>query len=217
MKKIIALVFSTVMIFAYHSVFADNSNTVVAEVLGVPITEQQLAPPKELMNSLQKQYKGQELQNKIEEYKVEKLRSSINMPLIQKFIKDNHIVAPDADVENLDAALSKRERQRNKALPYANHPQIREVSKMMVLQWYIDKKMYEKYGGVVIWQQLNPEEPIGAFKTYFEEQNKKGAFKINNPIYQAGYWKPYVSEQTFIIPKERVDFTTPWWEKKDKK
>ena len=89
----------------------------------------------------------------------------------------------------------------------------RQIGLKWVKRWKVNKALYAKYGGRVIFQQAGAE-PIDAYRDFLKEQESKGAFQILNKQYEAGLWR-YFTDDTMhrFYPKdEGAKFiNTPWW------
>ena len=89
----------------------------------------------------------------------------------------------------------------------------RELAQQFVLSWKINKALYEKYGGRVIFQQAGPE-PLDAYRDFLKDQEKQGAFQIPDKKRAARFWNYFTNEtmHTFYS-KEDGDklISTPWW------
>jgi hypothetical protein len=86
----------------------------------------------------------------------------------------------------------------------------REAARGMVQAWKVNRSLYRRYGGVVIYQQLDPLEPIGAYRALLEEMRKRKVFEIYDRDLADGFWAR-LADRSFEIPPDRVDFETPWW------
>ncbi len=89
----------------------------------------------------------------------------------------------------------------------------RELARQFVKIWKINKALYAKYGGRVIFQQVGAE-PIDAFRDFLKEQEKKGAFQIIDKTYEASFWRYYTNDaiHSFYKKAEGARFiNTPWW------
>jgi len=78
--------------------------------------------------------------------------------------------------------------------------------------WLLNKALYERYGGVVIFQQSNPMEAIGAMRVFLEEHEASGTFRILDAEHKELFWSYYTREHPMQVPKERIDFSRAWWE-----
>jgi len=88
---------------------------------------------------------------------------------------------------------------------------INSVSRDLVRTWKIDKFIYEKYGGEVVFQQSNPQEPIGAYRAFLKEKEGLGSFRIIDERLRIAFWALYSADNSIVIPKDKVDFSRPWW------
>jgi hypothetical protein len=82
----------------------------------------------------------------------------------------------------------------------------------IVRNYKLSKALYETYGGIVIFQQLNPLEPVGAYKQYLQEQAAKQNFTIIDHDLKRQFWAYYNQEYTHTIAPNKVDYSQPWWE-----
>lgn len=89
----------------------------------------------------------------------------------------------------------------------------RQIGKQFVKRWKINKALYAKYGGRVIFQQAGME-PLDAYRDFLKEQEKKGAFQILNKQYEADFWR-YFTDDTMhrFVPQDKAAafIETPWW------
>lgn len=88
------------------------------------------------------------------------------------------------------------------------------LAKDAIKRFKISKRLYQEYGGTVIFQQTNPYEPISAYRQFLEEQENQNQLKIYNDEYRTTFWQYYLTEHPFKVKKNKVDFSMPWWEKK---
>ena len=89
----------------------------------------------------------------------------------------------------------------------------RQMAQEIVKPWKVNKSLYEKYGGRVIFQQFGVE-PLDAYRDFLKEQEKNRAFRILDKKYEAGFWRYFTNDAMhFFYPKdEGAKFLkTPWW------
>jgi hypothetical protein len=89
----------------------------------------------------------------------------------------------------------------------------RQVAQGFVKSWKINKALYEKYGGRVIFQQAGAE-PLDAYRDFLQEQEKNGAFKIMDKTDESEFWKYFTNDamHKFYSKDEGAKFiNTPWW------
>jgi hypothetical protein len=82
-----------------------------------------------------------------------------------------------------------------------------------VRSWKINKALFEKYGGRVIFQQAGVE-PLDAYRDFLKEQEKLGNFQIIDKQYEADFWKYFTNDamHTFYPKDKGAKFiNTPWW------
>ncbi len=102
-----------------------------------------------------------------------------------------------------------------------DHEWSSQISRSMyagfVRSWKLSKALYEKYGGIVIFQQSNPLEPVGAFKLFFEDLERQNKFKIYDKDLYNKFWSYYLLDHAKkALGKDKIDFSTPWWDNQSK-
>jgi len=84
----------------------------------------------------------------------------------------------------------------------------------MIRQWKINNRLYEQYGGRVIFQQAGPE-PLDAYRKFFEDEQKKGRFQFYNKEAEDLFWEYYRNEKmhTFYsdMAEAKAIMESPWW------
>ncbi|MCH8029128.1 MAG: hypothetical protein IH874_04270 [Candidatus Dadabacteria bacterium] len=98
----------------------------------------------------------------------------------------------------------------------------RQVSRQFILQWKINKALYNKYGGRVIFQQAG-WEPLDAYKKFIDQSDKKKDYYIIDPELKAAYeaykqelkdsFEDYYRGGHAFMDKSEADFyfEKPWW------
>lgn len=88
------------------------------------------------------------------------------------------------------------------------------AAEKMILIWKIYNRLYEQYGGRVIFQQAGPE-PLDAYRSFLEDAQRKGDFEFFNKEAEDLFWEYYRNEKmhTFIsdAAKAKAMMETPWW------
>ena len=91
--------------------------------------------------------------------------------------------------------------------------QWRPIAQQIVRMWKVNKALYAKYGGRVIFQQAGVE-PIDAYRDFLKDQQKKGTFQILDKKYEVSFWKYFTNDamHTFYLKEDGAKFiNTPWW------
>src|SRR3989337_173671 len=104
-------------------------------------------------------------------------------------------------------------KEQTKGMEEMMRPMKRQMAQQFVQSWKINKALYEKYGGRVIFQQAGVE-PLEAYRDFLKEQEKKGAFQILNQDYEASFWKYFINDAMHMFyPKDdgAKFMKTPWW------
>lgn len=78
-----------------------------------------------------------------------------------------------------------------------NSPEVRayskQVAKTFILRWKVNRALYRQYGGRIIYQQAGPE-PLDAYRTFLQEQEAIGHFKILDPSYEQKFWHYFMTD-----------------------
>ena len=81
--------------------------------------------------------------------------------------------------------------------------------------WMVNKALYERYGGRIIYQQLGPE-PLDAYLAFLEEAQESGRFSLGRSELEATFWAFFHDEErhSFMAAGSEDEdraFTTPPW------
>jgi hypothetical protein len=90
-----------------------------------------------------------------------------------------------------------------------------EIAGSFILQWKINKALYEQYGGRIIFQQGGPE-PLDAYRKFLEEHQARQDFAIVNKSLEDDFWRYYRTDDihSFYPPgsaEEAAAFGSPPW------
>ncbi|HKS16404.1 MAG TPA: hypothetical protein VJU16_03775 [Planctomycetota bacterium] len=92
-------------------------------------------------------------------------------------------------------------------------PMKRKMAVQFVKSWKVNKSLYEKYGGRIIFQQAGAE-PLDAYRKFLKDQERLGAFRIYGKEYEQAFWRYFTDDSmhTFCSQEEGEKFMkTPWW------
>ncbi len=229
----IAAIIIPVLSHADQSIAQDGDNETIAVVLGKKIT----AKDKDKLNgmifgTLLEQYAKE---NKIEPTEAEldafvKKTEEIRIQKQADFEKERGKLTQELDSPSLTEKEKKGKIERLKMIESVLNatkkvggktrgtdekmlPMKRNMALHFVKAWKINKSLYEKYGGRIIFQQAGVE-PLDAYRQFLKEQEKNGAFKILNKDYEASFWKYFVNDSMHIFysKDDGAKFMkTPWW------
>lgn len=140
--------------------------------------------------------------------KEEKLPESERQRLEEQLENLESILASDAEQEEFarshwgdqTEAMQRRSRER--------------IARQMITSWKVNRSLYERYGGRVIFQQAGPE-PVDAYRMFLEEHRDAGDFEILDEGLREQFWRYYVKDSmhTFYDEEDGERFMqTPWWE-----
>ena len=109
--------------------------------------------------------------------------------------------------------MTREMKERTQGMKEQLRPIKRQMARQFVRSWKINKALFAKYGGRVIFQQAGPE-PLDAYRDFLREQEKKGAFRILDEKYKAPFWRYFTHDamHTFYSKGDGARFiNTPWW------
>ena len=163
----------------------------------------------------------------IKQMRASALRGKIGGPLVQEYAEKHKIKATDDEIDSFNEHADETLRKAAKENPEEDFPEVdnddpeakaakRKVARWAVETWKVSKQLYEEFGGDVIFQQGNPNEPIGAYRKLLERAERKGRFKITDRELRDDFWAYFNPEGHSVIPKEMADkmIEKPWWEQK---
>lgn len=147
--------------------------------------------------------------------KFEQDRQKLLAELKSSLLSDRERKEKESQLQTIENILknTRKLEERTKGKDEQLHSINREIAQQFVRKWKINKVLYAKYGGRVIFQQAGVE-PFDAYRDFLKEQEKKGAFKILDKKYEASFWKYFTNDamHTFYTKDDGIKFiNTPWW------
>lgn len=159
--------------------------------------------------------KKTEEMRKQQQIKFEKDRKKLAAELKSTSLTEKERKEKTARLQTLENILksTKEAEDNTKGMEGKMRTMRRNMAHHFVKTWKINKSLYEKYGGRVIFQQAGPE-PLDAYREFLKEQEMKGAFQILNKEYEAAFWKYFINDAMhgFYSKDEGAKvMKTPWW------
>lgn len=213
MRKLLTAVANLLFIFTLSPAVvagqgAVDSGRVVARVMGHSITLGQLDDPDAKIAGIDFSPGERSLtEAQKAEQREHRLSSVIWKLLREDYYRKNRVVATQAEMNAFARALFKKRTARGAE---------RMLAESAVKGWKFDRALYKQYGGTVIFQQSNPFEPVGAYRRFLEEHERKGSFEILDPALRQSFWAYYTNPQEAVVPPAEVNYDTPWWLQKPK-
>jgi hypothetical protein len=127
-------------------------------------------------------------------------------PLLHKFAIDNNLTPTQEELEDFSRAMTRPKSDSNATQPIIPA----SLASSVVLSWKTDRELYKKYGGAVVFQQMNPQEPVGAYAAYLRECEARGEFVIADEALHEEFWAYFDGPYRMVVPPEDVDFSKPW-------
>ncbi len=187
----------------------------VAEVLGKPVLLKDISPRQPLA------------QDALDSFRAQMLLSRIWSAFREDYAQKNGLTATAEDVDaylkvmdtpELRAILAKA--SKDAGVPdMSQSPELmamrRQMATSAVISWKVNAALFKKYGGAVIFQQADPLEPIDAYRDYFREAERRGYLVFFDPSLKKGFWDYFKNPLRPMKPKD-IDFSQPWWLKKQR-
>jgi hypothetical protein len=153
--------------------------------------------------------------NKKQHAKFEKDRKKLTQELKSDTLTERERKEKTTYLQNLENILktTKEADEMAKGMKEQMKVMRRNMARHFVKTWKINKSLYEKYGGRIIFQQAGVE-PLDAYRKFLKEQEKKGNFKILNKEYEPSFWKYFTDDtmHTFYSKNDGANLMqTPWW------
>ena len=213
-NKFLIVLLSFLFTFSLKGLANENSSTKVALILGDTIHGTDLKIDQRFLEGYKHSYPDLSEAQLIDKMRANKLSSIIWERIIQKLSKEHDFEPTTEEVKSVAELIGRSSSQSTPENLTAEMEEASlEVYKSLVRTYKISKYLYETYGGTVIFQQGNPQEPVGAYRKLLEEYQAQGNFKIYNPKYEKAFWEYYLREHPMVVPADKVDFSQPWWEK----
>jgi hypothetical protein len=194
----------------------------VARIFGRGIYVSDLNPTNDELKMLKRLPREVSDEQIISEVRSEKLAHLIWTPIIDKFDRTHDVEPTKAEREDYTRSMNAFMKEANipsrPEEPKLSASMEREVAKIedeihrdFVRNWKRSKALYEEYGGIVIFQQFNPMEPLGALRKLLENHEAKGDFEIYDEELKRQFWKYYLQDHRAL---RDVDYSKPWWKKR---
>lgn len=93
----------------------------------------------------------------------------------------------------------------------------RTIATGFVERWKMNRALYQKFGGRIVFQQAGPE-PLDAYRSLLKEREAAGGFKILRSEWVNEFWRYFTDDSmhSFVEPgseREKEVFATPPWNK----
>ena len=152
-----------------------------------------------------------------DDHAVSRLRGLVGQPLFRRLKEREKIAATPQHLAQLETFFEKarerriREGKETRADDKSEAKGRRAIYTQMVEQWMLNRLLHKRYGGTVIWQQFNPQEPVEAYRGFLEDAERTGAFAIYDKKDREAFFHYYTRKHPFVVKPAEVDFEKPWW------
>lgn len=147
--------------------------------------------------------------------KVEEDRKKLVAELKATTLSERERKEKESQLQTIESVLktTREMKEQDKGMEEQLRQMNRQIAQQFVRSWKINKALYVKYGGRVIFQQAGPE-PIDAYRDFLKEHEKKGSFHILDKQYEADFWRYFTNDamHSFYPKDDGAKFiNTPWW------
>ena len=138
----------------------------------------------------------------LQKLKAESLSKSDEEALKSKLEMYEGFLSVDSEMESFD-----------KQHPGETRKMEEDIARQFIYAWKLNLKLYEQYGGRVIFQQAGVE-PLDSYRLFLRARQEAGDFQILDETYAASFWNYFTNDlmHTFYSKEEGDKFMkTPWW------
>lgn len=208
------MVYSFLIVFCLNGNAHQNESIKVAKIFEDTIYLHDLKIDLKLLNSYKKSYPELSEEDIHDKMRLRKLSSKIWGHIFNKLSQKHNLEPTVEEVKSLTNFLKKPSLSpAHKTLSPEWEESSLKSHKNFVKTYKLSKYLYETYGGTVIFQQGNPQEPVGAYRKILEEYVAQGHLEIYAVKYKKAFWQTYLREYSIAIPHDKVDYSKPWWER----
>jgi hypothetical protein len=214
MKNILTMaVCSFLFLFCLNGNAHENNSTKIAQIFEETIYLHDLEIDLQFLNGYKSSYPKLSEEEILDKMRLNKFTSIIWEQIYLKLSQEHNLEPTVKEVESLTDFLKSNSLNPayTKTTP-ANEEYSLKIQNSFVKTYKVSKYLYETYGGTVIFQQGNPQEPVGAYRKLLEEYVAQNKFEIYAVKYKKAFWQSYLKEYSMVIPHDKVDFSKPWWE-----
>jgi hypothetical protein len=123
---------------------------------------------------------------------VEELRYHVLRTLSDRLVKEEKIEVAAEEIQAYNAAKAKAMAKVDTSPP-DNSPETQavraEIARAVILQWKVNRALYQRFGGRIAYQQGGPE-PLDATRRFLEDARARGDFTLA-PGLDAAFWGYY--------------------------
>jgi copper(I)-binding protein len=155
------------------------------------------------------------------------VQDAILSRLFDRYVEQQGITVTDAEldayVESMRAGMAAAGLTAESELTPEEAAEVdamrRDMGRALIRQWKINRALYKKYGGRIVYQQLGPE-PLDAYRRFLEGAQAAGVFTIHDASVAEAFWRYFTDESMhdFMEPDgedEARAFTMPPWERSE--
>ncbi|MDC8832383.1 hypothetical protein [Alteromonas gilva] len=137
-------------------------------------------------------------------YRFSKASEFIERQLIKDYAVRHDLSANPAFVESFKAAF---------ASDTLTGERLASLAEFSALQFAVDKHLYERHGGRVIFDQAHPMMPIEGYFNVVQQYVAAEQLVINDETIAKMLWQSFARPNAITMQPDQIDYTAPWWNK----
>ena len=214
--RIVAFLFFAALSVRYSEASTQKHT---AAIFGKHIYIAELNPTNTELELLRASHPQSSAEDLLQKARAKKLLSLIWPPIIENYAEKHNVEPTIGEIQSLadymkEATSEITPEQTHLALPTKSEAE-NEKYYSMVKTWKLSKALHQEFGGAVISQPANPLEPVGAYQKLLEKHEQEGNFQIYDMLLRKTLYDSFIVESSRnLIPEDQVDYSTPWWQKK---
>lgn len=151
---------------------------------------------------------------------VDELRYVVQKRLSDRFARAQGITVSGEEVSayirHVDAALERDGIRQAGPTTAEDRTARQQIASAFILQWKINRALYQRYGGRIGYQQGGPE-PLDAWRRFLEDGRAQGDFRLLDPAMEEPFWRYFIADGIHSFyprgsAEEARAFGTPPWE-----
>ncbi len=174
---------------------------VVVSFAGAPLTASDIQPDE---STLQEWQDDPMRAARINIYRFSKASEFIKRQFVIDYAAQNKLEASPAFVSAFKSAFESETLTGDK---------LASLAEFSALQFAVDKHLYDRHGGRVIFDQAHPMMPVEAYFYAVQQYAESGQLVINDDTINNMLWQSFARPNAITMQPDQVDYSEPWWSK----
>ncbi|NVK55574.1 MAG: hypothetical protein HWE26_08160 [Alteromonadaceae bacterium] len=191
-----------VLLFLYGmclSGLVAKENDVVVSFAGQQLTMQDIQPD---ASTLQAWQDDPTRKARLNIYRFSRASEFIKRQFIKDYAARNGLTASPAFVESFKLAFGGDSLTDDK---------LTRLAEFSALQFAVDRHLYERHGGRVIFDQSHPMMPIEAYFYAVRHYAEAGQLVIHDETMANMLWQSFARPNAITLQPDQINYSQPWW------